>query len=142
MIRVPKEISKNKEERPLPIVGRLMDILERRQNVRRLDCPYVFHRNGRPIRTFREAFINAAKEIEHHTLRPHDMRRSAVRNFRKAGLSETEGMMLSGHKTASVYRRYDIHDDQDAIEAMQKVQEHLAKESKKRKVIQLKREKA
>jgi integrase len=140
MIRIPAEYSKTKEPRRLPIVGRLMDILERRQKVRRLDCPYVFHRNGKPIKYFRKAFYVAAAQIEHPSLRPHDMRRSAVRNFRRAGLSESEGMMLSGHKTRSVYERYNILDDRDAIEAMQKVQQHLAKESKQRRVIPIKRE--
>jgi integrase len=68
----------------------LMDVIHRRMRLRRLDCPYVFHRSGRPIRSFRKAFKLAAKEIGYPELLPHDMRRSAVRNFRKAGLSEHE----------------------------------------------------
>ena len=63
-----------------------MDVIHRRMRLRRLDCPYVFHRSGRPIRSFRKAFKLAAKEIGYPELLPHDMRRSAVRNFRKAGL--------------------------------------------------------
>ena len=62
-------------------------------------------------------------------LLPHDMRRSAVRNFRRAGLSEHEGMALSGHKTDSVYRRYDIISEADLTEAMNRVQEHNKKEA-------------
>jgi hypothetical protein len=53
-------------------------------------------------------------------------------NFRKAGLSESEGMMLSGHQTNSVYRRYDIIDEQDLRESMAKVQEHLVRQKMKR----------
>jgi integrase len=142
MIKVPKEFSKNKQERRLPILGKLVEILERRHKVRRIDCPYVFHRSGRQIKSFRRAFRAAAKQIEHPALLPHDMRRSAVRNFRKAGLSETDGMMLSGHKTVSVYRRYDIRDDADVIAAMEKVQAHLKKEAENHKVVPLKRERA
>lgn len=140
MIRLPKEFSKNKKDRSLPIAGALMDVIERRLKVRRLACPYVFHRNGKQIRSFRKAFKTAAKEIGHEGRLPHDMRRSAVRNFRRSGLSEHEGMKLSGHQTDSVYRRYDIISDEDLIEAMNRVQEHLKKEAENQKVVPLKRE--
>jgi integrase len=142
MIRLPGEFSKNKKPRPLPITGALIGVLERRTKLRRMDCPFVFHRNGKPVKSFSRAFKAAAKEIGQPGLLPHDMRRSAVRNFRKSGLSEGDGMMLSGHKTRAVYDRYDIRDDQDAIEAMNRVQEHLKKEAEKRKVMPLKRETA
>jgi len=141
MIRLPRENSKSKKARALPLTGALLDIIERRKKVRRLDCPYVFHRKGRPIKSFRKAF-KAAAEIEQPDLLPHDMRRSAVRNFRRAGLSENEGMKLSGHVTDSVYRRYDIFSDDDLMGAMQRVQEHLQKEAENRKVIPMKRETA
>jgi hypothetical protein len=73
---------------------------------------------------------------------PYDMRRSAVRNFRRAGLSENEGMKLSGHETDSIYRRYDIISDDDLTGSMNRVQEHLKKEAENRKVVPLKRETA
>jgi integrase len=142
IIRLPAEFSKNKKERVLPITGALMDTIKRRRKKRRLDCEYVFHRNGTPIKSFRRAFRAAAKEIGRPELLPHDMRRSAVRNFRKSELSESDGMMLSGHRTRSVYERYNIRDDQDATEAMEKVQEFLKKEAENRKVVPLKRETA
>ena len=56
---------------------------------------------------------------------PHDLQSSAVRNFRRAGLSENEGMKLSGHETDSIYRRYDIISDDDLTESMNRVQEHM-----------------
>jgi integrase len=142
MIRLPAENSKSKRARALPITGALLDIIERRQKLRRLDCPYVFHRKGKQIKSFRKAFKAAAKEIGYPGLLPHDMRRSAVRNFRRSGLSEHEGMALSGHRTDSVYRRYDIISDEDLTESMNRVQEHLKKEAENRKVVALKQERA
>lgn len=143
MVKLPKEYSKSKKDRLLPLVGDLANVIERRIKLRRLDCAFVFHRNGQPIRSFRRAFKAAAKAIGQPQLLPHDMRRSAVRNFRKAGLSENEGMALSGHKTRSVYDRYNIISEDDMTKSMQKVQEHLKREAKKiRKVVPLKRETA
>jgi site-specific recombinase XerC len=135
MIRLPAEFSKSKKPRHLPITGALLDVIERRLKVRRLDCEFVFHRKGKRIAAFAKAFKAAAAKIGMPELLPHDMRRSAVRNFRRSGLSEHEGMALSGHKTDSVYRRYDIISDDDLTESMNRVQEHLKKEAEIRKVV-------
>jgi integrase len=142
MVRLPAEKSKSKKPRTLPLSGALIDIIQRRLQVRRLDCPYVFHRRCKPIKSFRKTFKAAAKEIGMPDLVPHDMRRSGVRNFRRAGLSEHKGMKLSGHETDSIYRRYDIFSDDDLIESMNRVQEHLRKEAENWKVVPLKRETA
>jgi len=142
MISLPAEKSKSKKPRNLSIIGALMEVIQRRLAVRQLDCPYVFHRRGKRIASFRKAFKAAAAQSEMPGLVPHDMRRSAVRNFRRAGLSENEGMKLSGHETDSIYRRYDIISDEDLTESMNRVQEHIKKESENRKVVPLKRETA
>jgi hypothetical protein len=47
----------------------------------------------------------------------------------------TEGMALSGNRSDSVYRRYDIISEQDLRESMERVQDHLRRESENRKVV-------
>jgi hypothetical protein len=52
---------------------------------------------------------------------PHDLRRSAVRNFVRRGISEHTAMKPSGHKTAWVFRRYDIVSPEDQRDAARKL---------------------
>jgi integrase len=76
-------------------------------------CPWVFHRNGTPIRDYYNSWENACKAAGVPGRIPHDFRRTAVRNLERAGVPRSVGMKLTGHKTESVYRRYAIVSERD-----------------------------
>jgi integrase len=125
VVRLRPEISKNKDGRLLPLQGELLEIIERAKQARQLSCPYVFHDNGQAIGDFRKVWKRACKQAGLGTIIVHDLRRSAVRNMVRAGIPERVAMSLSGHKTRSVFDRYNIVSEADLARATERLQAHL-----------------
>ena len=94
-------------------------------------CRAIFHRNGVPIRQFRSTWRNACVAAGVPELKFHDLRRTAVRNMRRDGVPQVVRMRISGHRTDSMERRYNIVDLEDirsAKDLMQKRRRETAAE--------------
>ena len=79
------------------------------------------HKGGRRIKSFRRSWLTACRRAGVAGRVPHDFRRTAVRNLERAGVPRKVAMAMVGHKTESVYRRYDIVTDSDLHAAAAKL---------------------
>jgi integrase len=136
-VRLRPEVSKNKDRRVLPLRGELLEIVESARDVRRMDCPFVFHDEGEPIGDFRKAWKTACKKAKLSGIMVHDLRRTAVRNMVRAGIPERVAMELSGHKTRRIFDRYNIVSNEDLAAATERLQGHLGEQSKATKITPL-----
>jgi hypothetical protein len=56
----------------------------------------------------------------------HDLRRSAIRQLVRAGVSEGVCMSISGHLTRRIFDAYNLSSEQDQRDAVLKLDLHLA----------------
>ncbi|PYU14604.1 MAG: hypothetical protein DMG29_09275, partial [Acidobacteria bacterium] len=78
--------------------------------------------DGRPVLDFRASWSALVKAAGLPGLLLHDMRRTAVRNMVRAGISKHVAKKISGHTTDSIFDRYDITDEQDLTDAARKLE--------------------
>jgi integrase len=128
-VRLNPHATKNDEARTFPLTGELRELLEgqrvRTEVAQRKQgrvIPWVFHRNGNPVRNFRGAWRGACKRAGCPGRIPHDLRRTAVRNLVRAGVPERVAMTLTGHRTRAIFERYNIVSEGDLRIAVERLE--------------------
>ncbi len=136
-VRLDPGTTKNDEGRvfPFDLMPELQEVIERQQQLAaglqqdgRI-VPWVFHEVGEPLldrssrakHVVRVAWKAACLKAACPGRIPHDFRRTAVRNLTRAGVPERVAMQLTGHKTRSVFDRYDIVNEADLRQAVGKL---------------------
>lgn len=129
-IRLWPGTTKNDEGRVFPFGGfpELKTLLEKQrahtdavEKSTEKKIVWVFHRNGRKIKTFKNAWKMACEKAGVPERIFHDLRRTAVRNLVRAGVPERIAMILTGHKTRSIFERYNIVNEKDLMEGVSKL---------------------
>jgi len=129
-VRLEPGTTKNKQPRMIFLSGELLDMMQRQREMRDLlypACPWVFFHGGRQIKSFRRSWHTACRKAGLEGKILHDFRRSAIRNMVRAGIPERVAMDLSGHKTRSVFERYNIVSETDRLEAANRLDQYLKK---------------
>jgi len=84
---------------------------------------YLFTRgDGKPVRVFRTTWKNVCVHAGVPGLLFHDLRRTAARDLRRAGVTESVTMAIGGWRTRSMFDRYAIVTENDLADAVLKLE--------------------
>ena len=108
------------DEDGLNTVGEIIERQRARRVVNGQMSAYVFHRDGQPVKWFYDAWRTACNKAGLDGRLFHDLRRSAVRDMIRGGTPQTVAMDISGHRSASVFARYNITAPGDRQQAMRR----------------------
>jgi len=115
----------------VPIYGAMAKFIEMQPR----QSEFLFARGSKPIRDFRDfrgSWALACARAGVPGLLFHDLRRTAVRNLRRAWVAESVIMKITGHRARAVFERYNITDQSDTQEAGRMAEEFLAREHDER----------
>jgi integrase len=124
LIYLQRKRSEKHIPQAVPIYGDMRAFLEMQPRT----SEYIFARGSEPIKDFRRSWKNACKAAGVPNLLFHDLRRTAARNLRRAGIPESVAMKITGHKTRTMFERYNIVDEEDIRDVGRKVEFSQANE--------------
>jgi integrase len=148
VIRLEPGETKNKEGREFPFgsLPVLRELLEKqRAYTRQVEkrtgniVRHVFHRDGAPILDLRNGWDGACRRAGVPAAIFHDLRRTAVRNLERAGVSRSVSMKLTGHLTEAIFRRYAISDAAALAEGVEKLAKLHQRPVESAEIVPLKR---
>ncbi len=145
VVRLEPGTTKNKQPRTIPLAPEVYETLVMQKAINGPVSPWVFHQGGQPITVWQLAAVwktgcrmAGLWQGDEKTGNParlfHDLRRTAVRNMVRARIPEKVAMQISGHKTRSVFDRYDIVSEADLKDAARRLGDYLAGKTAEREI--------
>ena len=132
VIRLHPGTTKNKDGREVTMTQSVHDLFKFCVGGKR-PGDYLFTRpSGRKVCDFRGTWKNARAAAGVPGLLFHDLRRTAARNFRRAGIAEGIIMKIGGWRTRSVFERYAIVSQTDVQDALEKLEDSRQSSKQKR----------
>jgi integrase len=122
VIRLEPGTTKNRDGREVSMTQTVHALLSECVSGKQRDDHVFTWPNGKPVRDFRETWRNACVAAGVPNLLFHDLRRTAARNLRRAGVAEGVIMKIGGWRTRSVFERYAIVSQSDISDAMRKLE--------------------
>ena len=134
IVRLEKGETKNAEGRIIYLDEELKGIFEeqhQKQKAVKKIIPYVFTNEAGTdkIKDIRGSWDAACKKAGIGKRLFHDFRRTAVRNLTRSGTPERVAMKITGHKTRSVFDRYNITDTNDLEQAAKRQHDWIESET-------------
>jgi integrase len=141
-VNLPGEFVKNGSPLKMAIEGELSELMLRRKEARAVTTAsgavisaLVFHRGGLPVREFRKSWATATKLAGCPGRLFHDLRRTSARDLIRSGVPESVAMRVTGHKTNSMFRRYDVTNADDLRAALRTVEKY--RDGQQQKVVSI-----
>ena len=127
IVRLEVGETKNDDARTVYLDDELQEVFQVQWENRKNLLPYVFlnEKDTDKVKRFDKSWKTACKNAKIGNRMFHDFRRTAVRNMVRSGIPEGVAMKISGHKTRSVFERYNIVNDADLQLAAQKQELYL-----------------
>lgn len=137
-IRLSSKDTKTGERRSIPLTTDMLSILssiERREGI-----PYVFLRKGQRIKSIKDSFETAIKKAQIEGFTFHDLRHTCITNWRRAGIDNLTSMKMSGHKSLTVFKRYNTVEEMDLLDALKKIERKANDSKRKEEKMYIKKE--
>jgi integrase len=122
IIRLEPGTTKNKDGREVTMTTAVHALLVHCVEGKSADEAVFTRSDGVPVKDFRDMWAKATEAAGVPGLLFHDLRRTAARNLRRAGIAEGVIMKIGGWRTRSVFERYAIVSQTDIADALRKLE--------------------
>jgi len=122
VVKLAAQDTKTEEPRTVFLTSRVLEALASMPRYLKSEFVFTNPDTGKAWNDIRKMFRRALNATGLSGIWFHDLRRSFVTNARRRGVPESVVMKMSGHRTRSVFDRYNIVEDDDLREAVKRIE--------------------